>query len=72
MGVIPRLRLYKIESGETLTYFDNKRLAKRTRDQIIEGGASNVVIMRGPDHWRGESFNVSEQMPKQGLKRRRR
>ncbi len=71
MGVIPKLKLFKIESGKMLTYFDNKRLAKRARDQMIEGGASNIVVMRGPDHRRGESFNVSKQMPKQNLKRRR-
>lgn len=69
MGVIPRLRLFKIEHGKTLTYFDVKSLAKRARNQLIKGGASNIVVMRGPDHYRGESFNVSNQMPKLGRRR---
>lgn len=69
MGVIPKLKLFKIEYGKTLTYFDNKRLARRARDQLVEGGAFNIVVMRGPDHYRGESFNVSNQMPKLGRRR---
>lgn len=55
------LRLFKIEAGGDPVYFDNKRLAKRERDLMHDQGKTGVVVMRGPDHRRGESFNVSSQ-----------
>lgn len=67
-----RLRLFKIEVKpytfqgvaveEAVLYFDNKRLAKRERDRLHDDGKTDIVVMRGPDHKRGESFNVSQQM----------
>jgi len=68
-----KLRLFKIEvvgsyryEGKNVDgvvlYFDNKRLAKRERDRLLDDGKTGVVVMRGPDHRRGESFNVSKQM----------
>lgn len=57
------LRLFKIYAQ----YFQEKRYAKLFRDEINIGGAG-AVVMRGPDHWRGESFNVSKQT--QSSKRR--
>ena len=56
-----KFRLFKIEAGDTPVYFDNKRLARRERDLMYDDGKTDVVIMRGPDHRRGESFNVSQQ-----------
>lgn len=47
--------------------FDNKPEAKKVRDTIRaacnEKGAKTIVVMRGPDHWRGESFNKSRKTP---------
>jgi hypothetical protein len=54
-------RIFKVTTkslGEP-RYFSNKRGARVFRDERIEAGES-CVIMRGPDHWRGESFNTSE------------
>jgi len=66
-----KLRLFKIEVGsytfqgkavdEAVLYFDNKRLAKRERDRLLDDGRTGIVVTRGPDHRKGESFNVSEQ-----------
>lgn len=67
-----KLRLFKIEAGGDPVYFDNKRLAKRERDLLHDDGKTDVVVMRGPDHRRGESFNVSDQMERsQGKKHAR-
>ncbi len=57
-----KLRLFKIEVGGESIYFDNKRLAKRERNRLYDGGKTKVVVMRGPDHRKGESFNVSQKM----------
>ena len=56
-----KLRLFKVEAGGNPVYFENKRLAKRERDRLHDDGKTDIVIMRGPDHRRGESFNVSKQ-----------
>ena len=49
-------RLFKVVSPrfQEPQYFGNKRDAKFCRDELKP---ANLVIMRGPDHWRGESFN---------------
>lgn len=52
------LRLFKIDvDGKTPVYFNNKRQAKAERDKLRDAGHETVVVMRGPDHRRGESFN---------------
>lgn len=48
------LALFKTMEGSVATHFSHKVDAKAARD--AQGG---VVVMRGPDHWRGESFNRS-------------
>ena len=53
-------RLFKVVVEGKPEYFDHKQLAKTRRDQVDNGG----VLMRGPDHWKGESFNISKQTPK--------
>ena len=53
-------RLFKIVVEGKPEYFDNKTVAKIRRDRVANGG----VLMRGPDHWKGESFNISKQTPK--------
>lgn len=37
-------------------FFDSKLFAKRQRDKEHRQGRRNVHVARGPDHWRGESF----------------
>ena len=64
------LRLFKIMKGDEPVYFNNKRLAKLERDALIAEG-KQAVVMRGPDHWKGESFNVSSKTPKSGKRARR-
>lgn len=55
------LRLFKIDvDGKTPVYFNNKRQAKAERDKLREAGHTQVVVMRGPDHRRGESFNKAQ------------
>lgn len=53
------LRLFKLHPrGEDPIYFDNMRLAKRKRDVLIEEDpARHVTVRRGPDHWKGETFD---------------
>lgn len=50
------LRLFKIQDGTEALYFDNKRLAKRKRDDMIDEGKT-VTVRRGPDHRKGETFD---------------
>ena len=54
------LKLFKIQPGKKVDaiFFSCKRQAKKKRDDLREGGNMSVVVMRGPDHYRGESFNV--------------
>jgi hypothetical protein len=61
-------RLFKVVSPRfpEPTYFGNKEDAKSFRDELEP---ANLVVMRGPDHWRGESFNVSKQTPKRGARK---
>lgn len=51
-------RLFKIIVDGKPAYYKDRKIAKAARD-----AAGGGVIMRGPDHWKGESFNVSEQTP---------
>ena len=52
------LRLFKIEDSIEPMYFDNKRLAKRKRDQMAdETPPRTVTVRRGPDHRKGETFD---------------
>ena len=51
------MQLFKVMVGRHLDmpfYYDRKEDAKVERAQH-----KGAVIMRGPDHWRGESFNVA-------------
>ena len=69
------LKLFKIQPGKKAEaiFFSCKRQAKKKRDDLVEGGKIGVVVMRGPDHYRGESFNVSTQTrPTMGSRRRQR
>ena len=43
---------------QVLIHYQNKMAAKADRGTFDAPG----VVMRGPDHWRGESFNKSHQM----------
>lgn len=68
------LRLFKIQPGKNADaiYFSCKRRAKKKRDDMTEEGKVDIVVMRGPDHYRGESFNVPTRVrPPAGLRRRR-
>jgi hypothetical protein len=56
------LRLFKIMKGNEAVYFNNKAMAKLERDALIAEGKT-AVVMRGPDHRKGESFNKSSQTP---------
>ncbi len=55
------LKLFKVTVGNEPMYFQRKVDAKIHRDagQGRDGQHSDRVVMRGPDHWRGESFNKS-------------
>ena len=57
------LRLFKVEENGTPVYFNDKRKAKIERDRLIAEGKS-AVVMRGPDHRKGESYNENEQSKK--------
>jgi hypothetical protein len=50
------LRLFKIKLKSHNYYFFTKKGAKKMRDHLIADGTPTVV-MRGPDHRLGESFN---------------
>lgn len=53
-----KLRLFKIEVEGKPVYCDDKRVAKRLKKDY---GAE--VVMRGPDHRLGESYNIASQTP---------
>lgn len=55
MGYASQLQLFKVEIDGKPSYFNSKRNAKKARD-----GATRIcIVMRGPDHWRGESYGRS-------------
>ena len=56
MSSTPRLRLFKVMKKGEPTFFSRKDSAKAERNAQNKNGGS-AVVMRGPDHWRGESFN---------------
>jgi len=54
------LKLFKIQVNRKADplYFDSKRVARYRRERLREElGVEDIPIMRGPDHWRGESYN---------------
>ena len=61
MGYSSQLKLFKVVTPtyQEPQYFQSKAAAKQERDNLRP---ANLVVMRGPDHWRGESFNKSRQM----------
>lgn len=59
------LKLFKVMDDNRPAYFEAKRDAKVKRDAMLNNGRS-AVVSRGPDHWRGESFNISKQTPGAG------
>ena len=62
MGYASQLKLFKVGSYMP-AYFQSKRAAKRWRDKtsdMLVSSEPRFVVMRGPDHWRGESFNKSK------------
>ena len=50
-----RLALFKVVDGDKAYHFSDKQAAKAQRDKL-----PGAVVMRGPDHWKGESFNTSK------------
>ncbi len=64
---MPRqLKLFKVvpPGAKGAFCFNHKPDAKKMRDTIREAcnkaAAQRIVVMRGPDHWRGESFNTTK------------
>ena len=57
MGYASQLLLFKVMQGSHPVYFQNKMVAKTLRDELE---SANLVVTRGPDHWRGESFNKAK------------
>ena len=55
------MKLFKVTTKHASVYFDNKPAAKRYRDEFM----GETFVMRGPDHNKGESFNVSRPVPEQ-------
>lgn len=55
------MKLFKVVSPrfKEPQYFSDKMVAKNFRDELEP---ASLVVMRGPDHWRGESFNRSTRM----------
>jgi hypothetical protein len=51
-----QLKLFKVVSHSVTSYFQNKMAAKKLCDAGSANGGK-LYVMRGPDHWRGESFN---------------
>ncbi len=51
------LKLFKVQNGSDITYWDNKFDAKSERDLVNESiqDSRKTVVNRGPDHWRGET-----------------
>ena len=56
-----QLRLFKVVTPtyQDPQYFQSKAAAKEERASLKP---AHLVVMRGPDHWRGESFNKSTRM----------
>ena len=56
-----QLKLFKVVTPtyQDPQYFQNKADAKQERDDLRP---ARLRVMRGPDHWRGESFNKSTRM----------
>ena len=61
-------KLFKIfrgagPDGQTVGYYELKAAAKLDRNNANrerdKPGGGAWVVSRGPDHWRGESFNVT-------------
>lgn len=51
------MNLFKVELNGEPFYFADRASAKLHRDFANREKRYNVVVSRGPDHWRGESFN---------------
>lgn len=64
MGYASHLKLFKIDDGNEPVYFNSKRAAKHKRDILHAEGRTDIVVMRGPDHRKGESFNKPEHSAK--------
>lgn len=62
MGYASQPKLFKV--GHTMpAYFNSKKAAKTQRDELnmlLSTHERRFAITRGPDHWRGESFNRSK------------
>jgi len=62
MGYASQRKIFKV-AGHFPAHFQSKRDAKKMRDELnalLASSEPRFVIMRGPDHWRGESFNKSK------------
>jgi len=49
------LKLFKVSISTGDLFFQSKKTAKKLRDKT----GSGCIVMRGPDHWRGESYGRS-------------
>ena len=58
------MKLFKVGAMGGVTYFHTKPAAKNYRNSN-KGRAGYLCVMRGPDHNKGESFNVSRPVPEQ-------
>ena len=67
MGYASQRKLFKVVSPRFAEpkFFQSKVAAKKARDELEP---ANLVVMRGPDHWRGESFNKTKLTRKQGAR----
>jgi hypothetical protein len=52
------LKLFKVHPDKSVQpeYFRDKLAAKAKRDKLREDGFPKAAVLRGPDHYRGESF----------------
>jgi len=45
-------KFFKVKIGDKTFYFLDKKAAKKARDNSDR----TCIVMRGPDHWRGETY----------------
>lgn len=60
MGYASQLKVFKVTVEDKPEFFQSKGLAKIRRDRAHAPKDAGRVVMRGPDHWRGESFNKTK------------
>jgi len=53
------MNLFKLGPERLPCHFNDKMKAKNRRDELntlLASSQPGFIVMRGPDHWRGESF----------------